>query len=215
MTQTIGKMDYVPFDNDYSFEVTFDLADATYTVQERHQSEKGTSFYNYLGHSISYTLPSNTDASAFAAWVNEYVWPSLIRIKEGYTSKWNGQNNVAKFTDDAKEARETLDGLFGNYTGQSNFALDGVSQVPTLDEGEGHWDAGDWLVGAQPETLKDYDITAASTEDDLDLAAEEIDGNALDMNVRLSGTRKWLEYAHYDLVSAAEDAAAGAKNSGV
>ena len=34
-------------------------------------------------------------------------------------------------------------------------------------------------------------------------------------NVRLSGTRKWLEYAYQELVSAAEDAAAGAKNSGV
>ena len=194
-TATLGKMDYVPYDSNYRFEVTFDFADASYTVQERHQSENGTSFYNAYGHAASYDLPQNTDASAFASWVAGEVRPILLRIKRGYKTRWNG-NEIAVFTDSAKAAKDTLDALMD------------ACEVPTLDEGQGQWDAGDWLSSAPQQTLTDYGVTAASDEDDLNAAAEEIDENALGMNVRLSGTRKWLEYAHYELVLAAEDNAA-------
>ena len=76
------------------------------------------------------------------------------------------------------------------------------------------WDAAEWLGGTK-EVLNAYGITAASDGDDLNAAAEEIDENALDMNVRLVGTRKWLEAAHGELWAAAENAAAWARNSGV
>ena len=83
-----------------------------------------------------------------------------------------------------------------------------TEQTPTLGK------ASEWLYDTQ-EVLNAYGITAASDEDDLNAAAEEIDENALDMNVRLVGTRKWLEAAHGELWAAAENAAAWARNSGV
>ena len=208
----LGKMDYVPFDSNYHFDVTFDLADATYYVQERHQSDNGTSFYNYLGHAVSYTLPENADASAFDAWVKEDVRPVLLRIKRGYKSKYNGNNEVAVFTGRAAEAKEALASLFGDYVGQSRYI---ESRVPTLDEGEGLYEAGDWLDGAVAQTLTDHSITANSTDYELEVASIGINSDATGANVRLSGVYLWLKDQRDNLVSAAEDAADDANNSGV
>ena len=74
------------------------------------------------------------------------------------------------------------------------------------------WDAEEWLCGT---VLQTYGITAASNDYDLSEAAEYIDLDALNQNVRLIGTRKWLEAAHGELWAAAENAAAWARNSGV
>ena len=60
------------------------------------------------------------------------------------------------------------------------------------------WDAEEWLCGT---VLQSCGITAASTPNDISEAEEWIDTDALDQNVRLTGTRQWLETRHDELVS--------------
>ena len=179
-TETPGKMDYVP-SKSWHFEVTFDYADATWSVTERHESENMTSFYEYYGNAQSFTLPDNTDASEFAKWVAEDVQPILNRIMAGYSTEWKNSNEVARFDENAEEAKETLSAFFDRYN----------DSIPVLDGG-GSADAADYLYDVKNTILAEYGITATSTLEDIQAAAESVDADALDNLVRLEGTARYI-----------------------
>ena len=180
VTSTLGQMDYIPNTN-WRFDVTFDYADATWSVTERHQSENMTSFYEYYGNAQSFTLPANTDASQFAGWVAEDVQPLLDRIKKGYSGEWKNGNEVARFNEKAEEAKEALTALLDRYN----------DSIPVL-EGSGAADAAEYLYDVKDTILAEYGITATSTLDDIQAAAESVDADALDNLVRLEGTAGYL-----------------------
>ena len=180
VTNTLGQMDYIPNTN-WRFDVTFDYADATWSVTERHQSENMTSFYEYYGNAQSFTLPANTDASQFAGWVAADVQPLLDRIKKGYSGEWKNGNEVARFDEDATDAKEALTAFFDRYD----------DRIPMLESG-GAADAADYLWDVRKTILADYGITATSTLDDIEAAAESVNADALDDLVRLEGTAGYL-----------------------
>lgn len=195
----LGKMDYIPSSEEYHFEVIFDFDTMTHYVQERHESENARSFYEAHGHACSYYLPMNADASLFEDWLSENAQPIIVSINSGYTSEWNGYSHMARFTNEAQEAKSKLDTLFGVYSGQEWFPGECESSVPTLDSGEGHWEVGDWLGNTATETLEEYSITAESTDEELIAATNKIEAEALTHNVVVSGTRQWLEYQKSNL----------------
>ena len=188
----LDKMDYIPSNEEYHFEVNFDFDTMDHYVQECHESDNSRSFYEVYGHACNYDLPMNTDASLFEDWLSENAQPLIVAINSGYTSEWNGNNQIARFTDDAKEAKGKLDTLFGVYSGQENFPSNCESSVPTLESGEGHWEVGDWLNNAVADILEEYDITAESTYGELMVIVDKIETEALTHNVVLSGTYQWL-----------------------
>ena len=77
---------------------------------------------------------------------------------------------------------------------RDTLTLTTVTMPATIAE----WDAEEWLCGT---VLQSCGITAASTPNDISEAEEWIDTDALDQNVRLTGTRQWLETRHDELVS--------------
>ena len=71
-----------------------------------------------------------------------------------------------------------------------------IAHITVID-----WEAGEYLDGAEQEVLAAHGITATSDENALIDAAIEIAADALYRNVRLIGTRQWLEDQHDELVS--------------
>ncbi len=121
------------------------------------------------------------------------------RVVDGYESHWDGNNNVARFDDDAKEAIEEIQQLCDDAENDSD-------ETNTLQE----WDAGDWLGGVLkycsvngrdnwfPDVEKvvflcDYpDIDHTTTDDELDDIIEKIEDDAESDNVVLNELRKLL-----------------------
>ena len=71
-----------------------------------------------------------------------------------------------------------------------------IANITVID-----WEAEEYMDGAAQKVLAGYGITAASNDDDMNEMAEWIDEGALKCNIRLSGTRQWLEDQHDELVS--------------
>ena len=117
ITSTPGKMDYIAT-TDWRLCVTFDYADATWSVTERRESENMTSSYEHFGNVQSFTLPANTDASMFKGWVAEIVQPLLERIKAGYSTEWTRGNRwIAVYSADAISAKKHIDYLIARDNG--------------------------------------------------------------------------------------------------
>ena len=180
ITSTPGRMDYIAT-TDWRFCVTFDYADATWSVTERHQSQNATGFYEHFGNAQSFTLPANTDASEFAKWVAEIVQPILNRIMAGYSTEWKNGNDIARFDENAEEAKEELAAFFDRYD----------NSIPVL-EYAGAADAADYLYDVKNTILADIGITATSTLEDIQAAAESVNVDALDNLVRLEGTARYI-----------------------
>lgn len=190
------RLALVPTDKDWHFVVVFDFADSTCGTYDRHQSHNSVSFYEYHGHAASYILPTNVDAIKFAAWIAEDIMPILNRIQAGYSSEYDGNNTVAKFTDDAREAKEELGDIFDN---------NGETRVPELDaENGGLWEAADWLFASKAEVIQENGLTADSTDEELRAAAAAIEDIARNSDVVLDGTYKFLDYLREDMVEARE-----------
>lgn len=193
----LDRLAYVPGGRDWRTEITLDLADSSWYVRQRHQSENSYPFYEWHGHAVSYALQGNADASRFAEWMAAEVAPVLARIQDGYESAWDGSNNVARLNEDAREAREELDALF---------APDVDVAYPTLsDESGGLWDAPDWLDGARADILREHGITAETTDARLYDVADVLDEEARGEDVKLDGTFCYLEGLRDDLAARESD----------
>ena len=85
----------------------------------------------------------------------------LARVHAGHTTEWDGQNNVGRMTDDAREADEEIATILQNY--------------PTLDVK--YFDASDWLWSGHTRAdaehiLHDIGLTTASDDAAISDAAE-------------------------------------------
>ena len=188
ITQTpkLGKMDYVPSEG-WNFDLTISFEDATYTVNEVHESNNMTTFDNIYGVTTVYTLPINTDASEFDEWMSVNAKPLLERIKAGYSTSWVSGNERAKLTEDASDAKDALLEL-----------LDSDNGVPLLSEG-GQADANDYLYDARQSIIKEYGITGETSDEELRRISDLLDEQSLDEMVRLDGTFRFLRGLRTDL----------------
>jgi len=87
--------------------VELDLRDGVMLADWNSEIGNAIPFSVYHGHVQRYSIPSLT-ADAANALMQELL-PLAERVVDGYESVWNGNNNVAKLTDDASEANDAID----------------------------------------------------------------------------------------------------------
>ena len=87
--------------------VELDLRDGVMLADWNSEIGNAIPFMVYHGHVQRYSIPSLT-ADAANALMQELL-PLAERVVDGYKSVWNGNNNVARLTDDASEANDAID----------------------------------------------------------------------------------------------------------
>jgi hypothetical protein len=150
-------------------------------------------FSVFHGHDQRFGIPCLTAKAANE--IMEHIAPLANRIIEGYSSEWDGNNNVAVFTDDAKEAIEEIENICNDLEPESEDLVQAI-------------DASDWMQ--YDITRKDADgkpchyddaitviiddettITANTTDDELINIENRIVGFT-DSNVIIDDLDSWL-----------------------
>jgi hypothetical protein len=127
------------------------------------------------GHTQRFGLPGPVRGSVVDELLDR-IESLAERICDGYTRTYDGNNYVAKFDDDAREALKEVE-----------------SECDSVDRGDCvcAWNAREWLDNASAATL---DITATTTDAQLDEMVSEIqsdaEGRGIDILEELS------EYLH-------------------
>jgi len=125
----------------------------------------------YRRHIRQYSIPLLTPAA-----VNdllESLHPLAQRVVDGYTSKWDGNNNIARFTDDASEADGKIASMCMEYGESCSW---GAMQYAEID-------------GYGSEMIR---IDAETTDDRLDEIKKNIE-DVCDGNVVLHGINKYID----------------------
>ena len=180
----LGKMDYIS-DTNTVFCVTFDFADATHFVYERHESDNLIPFRNFHGHAATYELPANTDASMFEEWVAEIVQPFVSCVSEGYATTWSNGNEIAVYSDDAVSEKRQLDRLFDH----DNYSM---AAIPRLEDWQGRFDAEEYLWEVRNDLIEDHNITAQTDDEQIFGIADKINTDHLKEHAVLEGTADYL-----------------------
>ena len=107
------------------------------------------------GHVQRWTIPALVADAANL--LLDDVAPHAALVVAGYSSAWDGQNNVARFTPEAREAIEEIDSLC-----EAMREAEGVEIVV--------WDAADYFaaVGSHDTQRAELGIGAATTDENLD-----------------------------------------------
>ncbi len=106
----------------------------------------------YHGHVRRWTIPA-LNADAANALLAE-IAPIAARVCDGYETRWNGNNHVAKYDEDAEKACEEIRDLCDEADPEDAIRV---------------WDAGDWYAGLgnHDRQRKSLGITAATTNAEL------------------------------------------------
>lgn len=166
----------------------------TETLRADYNGEIGNAipFSVYHGHTQRWGIPMLTADAANG--LLGRIAPLAERVVAGYDEKWDGNNHVATFTDDAQSAIEEIE------------ALCDIEEDESLCVTE--WDAGYWLQNsicrldidghptqwdhAVKTVISDYGtITHETTDDQLMEIEEKIEAGA-DDNVVINNLSKWL-----------------------
>jgi hypothetical protein len=112
----------------------------------------------------------------------EEILPLAQRVVDGYDSKWDGNNYIAKFTDNAQNALDEIEAICDSVEGDLEI-----------------WDAGDWLdaVTHQTDIAVEIEsvgtITVQTTDDELEEMERTIDAMAETEGVFLNAVDRLLE----------------------
>ena len=180
----LGKMDYIPHANTV-FCVTFDFADATHFVYERHEMDNLIPFRNFHGHAATYELPANADASMFEEWIAEIVQPFVTRVNAGYATAWKDGNEIAIYSADAISAKEQIDYILDHGNGS-------MAAIPRLEEWQGRFYAGEYLWEIRHYLIENYGITAETSDEQIFGIADKINAYMVNDYVFLDGIADYL-----------------------
>jgi hypothetical protein len=93
--------------------VTIDWPTGRINVIGKHESEWGTTtFYRAHGHEGIFRISHLDKVRSLRAFVNEEIAPLAERVVAGYERHWDGNNHVARFTEDAQIALRRIADLF-------------------------------------------------------------------------------------------------------
>jgi hypothetical protein len=110
----------------------------------------------YHGHVLAWTIPALKAGPANDLLAE--IEPLAERVCDGYSSEWDGNNHVARFDDDAREAIEAIEALCERA-------------VSDAENGDGLnvWEASDWFggVGSLAMQADALGITADTTDEEL------------------------------------------------
>lgn len=143
----------------------------------------------YHGHELRFEVVGDVDATEFVDWL-ETKRDLLDRIVGGYSSYWDGSNNVARYTEDSLKAQNKLQALLYPYNDWHNPAnID--SDLPTHDLVL--WEAEEWLYMTKTDIIDNYAITPYISYDELEKIANELNDEAKGDDVKLYNTLETLE----------------------
>lgn len=129
------------------------------------------------GHRIRWSIPALK--APVANVLLEEIAPIADRIVAGYERVWDGSNNVARYTDDARAAEEEIGRLCEATRG------DGGELVI--------WDASDWYapLGTREQQARELGITASTTDAELEAIGEREEATAA---TEVDGVEEIAEY---------------------
>ena len=128
-------------------------------------------FSVFHGHIRRYGIPC-VIADAANELMDE-ILPLAQRIVDGYESRWDGNNMVAALSHDAKLAEANMEKIIDDYEADEHT---GICE----------WDASEWFADP-PEN-----ITANTTDEELEVIAKRNKAEAADMNIVLRGLDEYL-----------------------
>lgn len=145
----------------------------TGTLHASYNAEIGNAipFSVYHGHDRRYGIPCLTADAANE--LMEEILPLAQRVVDGYSRHWDGNNHVARMTDDADAAEQEIEDIINALSVDETNGVTGRS-------------AGDWMSGG------DCPVTADMTDDELEAIASQLDDEAAEHHVVLSDTIEWL-----------------------
>lgn len=151
----------------------FDTEDGSIRIVFLLECDNAVPEYVWHGFARRWPIPVLSDAKRMSQAINAGELDALFnRILEGASSYWNGHNRVCDLSEDAQEASQAVERWLTN--------------LPSLPETAGVWDADDWFDD-DPE-----DLTAETTDEELYAMAEALDEGALAHHVVLTDTQKFL-----------------------
>ncbi len=165
-----GKFDlYHQYPGQFEPQPTFIELDPEGTVvSARYNAEIGNAvpMAVYHGRIRRYSLPVPLKADA-ANELMEELMPLFERVCDGFETVWNGNNTVGKLTDDAIAAEEEIEKI--------------TDAIDAESSGIAYWDVADYLQDA------DLDITAETTDEELEAKATEWEEYAEGEDVAING----------------------------
>lgn len=149
-----------------------------------HERNWGTPARIWHGLASTYTLDSNVDATELAEWVQTEIVPIAEKLLTAFSAEWDGSNRVGRWA-------ETV--ATGEDVSQLDREIEELCyddrEVPTIQgESPGLRDIREWV------DLQDGELTADSTDTDIERLAKEIERTAKSEYVVLCGPdlREWL-----------------------
>ncbi|MFA4944898.1 MAG: hypothetical protein WC789_09390 [Lentisphaeria bacterium] len=182
--EDIGRLELIdidPYRRDTGTPASIQLwldPEARRCLLETYSPGQGVPVAEWHGRQI--TIPvDNYDGQpngpAIVQWLRSEAGQALLgRLCAGHSEEWDGNNYVGRLDADAQAAREAIE----RY----------LSASPTLPDGAGLWDAGDWLSGC----AADLGITAETTDEEITALADRLEAEAAAECVVLDGAEEWL-----------------------
>lgn len=164
--------------------LALDTRDGSLFVGWSYQSDNAVPMGVWHGIVRRYNLPTATNAEALTKAINKGEFDGLFdRICKGTEVVWNGNNHVARSTDDVVAAEEEL--------------LEELATYTLAPDTGGLWDAADWLQYI--DIAAEYGITSDTTDEELEEIAERIEAEARSDGAVVYRTLETLEDARREL----------------
>jgi hypothetical protein len=96
-----------------------DWEDATITAETRNYQIGGTPARQWHQLVSAYQLPADVDAANLASDIKTEYLPLIEKIRSGFETKWDGNNRVGRFTEDARQEMWKLKECLANGVGLS------------------------------------------------------------------------------------------------
>jgi len=150
---------------------------------------------------LRFRVPDDADATALQEWIESHA--GLIQeIFDGYSSEWDGSNMVGRYDENAQVAKGRLQALVSsNHKHPSSSLTNPVYDAPIerpFDEVPRHTvdvpthdivmiNGQEWAVPGKHGIIRDYDITADTSDERLEEIAEDLAEEARTDGIRLYG----------------------------
>lgn len=172
---------------------------ANRTLSASYNAEIGNAipFSVYHGHDQRFGIGLMRGETADA--LMEEILPLAQRVVDGYESHWDGNNHVARFTDDADDAIEEIERRCMEEEGDLEVyeASDWIEPITHRRDAAGEI-TRDWTGAYSAEIEKVGTITAKTTDDELSEMESKIDAMAEGEGILLNGVGKMLEELRSD-----------------
>lgn len=192
--QTVERTEYLSADPSSQsdqmriVEVTCDVrGGGALSVSTRCRCNDGTPMDEYLGHCTRWTVASTVNARELESVLcGDEMTDLVARLVAGYSSEWNGNNQVGRYTQDATAADAEIAALLAD-----------VDEL--AGSGAGIWGAEEWWQDSRDEIVAEHGISGDTTDAQLSEIAAALDAEARLDDAVIYGSEEWLCSVRDDL----------------